>query len=205
MGKHTDELKTFEEFRAPWETEGGTDAEIDKSRLKRWIFNLLSDKAKAQDAREEAAEKVTSLESDLEQAKTEAASANGDEAQRKIDRLEKQLTEAKEKAAKLEADKELSDLRAEVLGNLDPKYAKYVKGETREELEKSLEEIKADFGLDDEGGDDEDEPEDEGLVVRTTPRARLKNVADPKNGKPGEAEIDFDKVAGEIVGSGIFG
>ena len=32
MGKHTDALKPFDEFRAPWETADGSEAEIDKAK-----------------------------------------------------------------------------------------------------------------------------------------------------------------------------
>lgn len=203
MGKHTDKLGKFEEFRAPWETADGSEAEIEKPKLKRWIFNLLADKAKSQDARDEATDKVAEIEKELETAQTELASANGEEAQKKIKKLEGDLADAKAKVTELETAKEQADLRAEVLEGLDSKYAKYVTGTTREELEKSLEEVKADFGLED-GDDNEDENEDDEPRVRTTPRTSLRNGADPKNGKPGEQTVDFDKVADGIVGSSLF-
>lgn len=201
MGKHTDALKAFDEFRAPWETADGSEAEIDKPKLKRYIYGLASDKAKAQDAREEAIESVKAVEADLEKAKKEAASANGEEATKKIDKLEKELADAKAKVETLEKDKERSDLRAEVLAGLDPKYAKYVQGETRDELEKSLGEVKADFGLEDGDGDgdDGDEPK-----VHTRPRTTLRNPLDPNSGKGGDAPVDFDKVADDILGNGVF-
>ena len=202
--KHLDALKPFDEFRAPWETEGGSDAEIDKSKLKRWIYGVLTDKAKAQDAREDALESVKTLESDLEQAKKEAASANGDEATKKIAKLEKELAEAKSTVETLEKDKEVSELRAEILAGVDPKHAKHVKGETREELEKSLEEIREDFGLP-KPGEKEGDEDDENAQVRTRPRTGLTNPADKLAGKSGEAELDFDKIADQILGTSIFG
>ena len=55
MGKHTDAVGTIENFKAPWETDAG-EVEIDKDRLKRYIFNVVTDKAKAQDARDEVNE-----------------------------------------------------------------------------------------------------------------------------------------------------
>jgi len=201
VGKHTDALKTFDEFRAPWETADGSEAEIDKPKLKRYIYNLATDKAKAQDARDDAAESVKTIEAELEEAKKEAASANGEEASKKITKLEKELTEAKAKVDTLEKAKEQSDLRSEVLAGLDPKYAKYVTGETREELEKSLEDVKADFGL--ESGEDGD-GYDGDSKVRTRPRTKLTNPAD--GGGPGDdGDYDFDKIADSIVGNGIFG
>ena len=202
MGKHTDAVKPIEEFRAPWETADGSEAEIDKPKLKRYIYNLVTDKAKAQDSREEALENVKTLEADLEEAKTQAASANGPEAQKRIDKLEGELEKAKGRVTELEQEKEHNELRSEVLGDLDPKYAKYVQGTTREELEKSLEQVKEDFGL---GGDDGDgEDEDDESKVRTRPRARIKNPSDPKPDEGGSS-IDFDKVADQILGTSVFG
>lgn len=200
MGKHLDAVKAFDEFRAPWETADGTEAEIDKPKLKRYIYGLVTDKAKAQDAREEAVENVTRLEGELDEAKKEAASSNGEEAQKKIAKLEKKVADLTAERDKLVTDKEQADLRAEVLEGLDSKYAKYVTGETREELEKSLEQVKADFGLAEEGGEENEEDEPE---VRTKPRAKLRNITDPDPNK-GAEEIDFDKVADEYLGGSVF-
>lgn len=203
MAKHLDALKPFDEFRAPWETEGGSDAEIDKPKLKRWIYGVLTDKAKAQDAREEALESVKTLEADLDEAKKEAASANGDEATKKIAKLEKELAEAKSTVETLEKDKEISELRAEILAGVDPKHAKHVKGETREEIEKSLEEIREDFGLPKPGEDPADDDDD--VQIRTRPRTSLTNPADKLAGKSGDADLDFDKIADQILGTSVFG
>lgn len=202
MGKYTDAVKPIDQFVAPWETESGSDAEIEKPKLKRYIHNLVVDKAKAQDAREEATESVKTLEAQLEEAKTEAANASGEEASKKIAKLEKQLEEANGKVAGLEKAKEISDLRAEVLEGVDPKHAKHVKGETREELEASLAEIREDFGLEAPKDDEEDDDEP---TVRTRPKSNLSNPLDAKSGKPGETEIDYDKVADQILGTGPFG
>ena len=205
MAKHLEAVKAYDEFRAPWETADGSEAEIDKPKLKRYIYNLVTDKAKAQDARDTAQEQVATVEAERDEFKAQAADANGAEAQKTIDKLEKKVADLTSERDGLVADKERSELRSEVLAGLDPKYAKYVQGETREELEKSLEEVKVDFGLD---SGDEDEDEDNEPEVRTTPRARTKrltNPADEKSGKGGEAEIDFDKVADDILGSGPFG
>lgn len=207
MGKHTDAVKPFAEFRAPWETEAGDEAEIDKAKLKRYIYNLVTDKAKAQDSREEASENVTRLEGELAEAKTEAASANGEEATRKIAKLERDLEAAKTKVSDLEKAQEISELRAEVLEGVDPKHAKHVVGETREELEASLKEIREDFGIPEpgEGGDEEDEEdEDDEPQIRTRPRT-LRNPVDRSNEPAGGGEIDFDAAADSILGNRLFG
>lgn len=204
MGKNLDKLGSLDSFRAPWETEGGSDAEIDKPKLKRWIYGVLGDKAKAQDARDDVQEKLATAEKDLETAKAEAADANGEEAQKKIDKLEKKVADLTAERDGLVSAKEQAELREEVLGDFavkNPKAAKYVKGETREELEKSLEEIKADFGITD-GGDEDDEEEEP--TIRTKPRV-LGNPADPDAGK-GAENYDFDKVADEVLTGGrVFG
>lgn len=206
MGKHTDALKPFDQFRAPWETEAGDEAEIDKTKLKRFIFNLLGDKAKAQDAREEAQEALTAAEAELETAKAEAASANGEEAQKKITALEGKVAKLTEERDGLVAAKEEADLRAEVIGDLDPKYAKYVVGKTQEELEASLEAVKADFGISDEPGDeDEEEEEVNPLSSRPKVATRVRNPADKDSGKGGDG-IDFEAAADQILGGGrVFG
>lgn len=203
MGKHTDALKSFDEFRAPWETADGSEAEIDKPKLKRFIFNLIGDKAKAQDARDEAAESLTQAEADLEAAKKEAASANGEEAQKKIDALQAKVDKLQGEADARKAADEHEALRKEVIGDLDPKYAKYVTGEDREALEKSLEAVKTDFGLSNEPNEDNEGDEDD--VLRTRPRTRLQNGADPQGSRGGELEYDPEKVADEILGVGPFG
>lgn len=202
MGKHTDAVKAYDEFRAPWETEGGTDAEIDKPKLKRYIYNLVTDKAKAQDSRDETLETVKAVEQERDDAKAEAEKASPDEANKKIARLEAENAKLKdEAAARVKADEQKA-LRDEVLDGLDPKYAKYVQGETREDLEKSLEAVKADFGLTDDG--QEEDGDDDEPTVRTTPRTRVRNPADPAPKGGAEQEYDFDKIADGIVGGGVF-
>jgi len=206
VGKHTDKLGSIEDFKAPWETESGSDAEIDKSKLKRLIFNLKSGEAKALDERDEVKETVATVEKERDDAKDELTKANGDEAQKTIDRLTAENTKLKgEKKAREEAD-EIAKVRAEVLGDFAEKHpnaAKYVVGKTEEELEKSLEAVKKDFDITDE---DPEETEEEEPTVRTRPISRLKTGLDPKSGAPGNVDIDYDKVADEIISGGrVFG
>lgn len=201
--KHKDSVKPFDEFRAPWETADGSEAEIDKPKLKRYIYGLVTDKANAQDAREDALADVEAITAERDEAKEQAANANPAEAQKQIDKLTKQVADLTAERDGLVKDKERSDLRAKVLEGVDPKIAKYVQGETEEELEESLKAVKADFGVAEEKDDDEDEDREE--QVRTRPRSRLRNGADPEAGKTGSDEVDFDKIADGIVGNGIFG
>lgn len=203
--KHQDKVGSFENFRAPWETEAGSDAEIDKPKLKRLIFNLKAGEAKALDTADDAKADLEAAETERDEAKEQAANANPAEAQKTIDKLQKKVDDLTAERDGLVKDKELADLRAEVLKELDPKYAKYVKGETQEELEKSLEEVREDFGLP-TPGEEGDEDEDDEPKVRTTPvRKGLRNGSDPENGK-GSDEVDFDAVADDILSGGrVFG
>lgn len=200
--KHIDKVGSFDNFRAPWETEAGADAEIDKSKLKRLIFNLKASEAKSLDAKADADEALEAAEAERDEAKEAASNANPAEAQKQIDKLTKKVTDLTAERDKLVSDKEHSDLRAEVLEGLDAKYAKYVTGETREDLENSLKQVREDFGIGD-GSDDDDDGDDGEPEIRTRPR-NLSNPADRESGKPGGEEIDFDKIAEDIVGGGIF-
>lgn len=203
--KHADAVGSFDNFKAPWESEAGADAEIDKSKLKRLIYNVRIDVAKAKDALEDAKAEVEAVTAERDEAKEQAADGSGAEAQKKIDKLTKERDEAVAKVEKFEADKELADLRAEVLGDFaaeNPKAAKYVTGTTKEELEASLEEVKADWGISDEEVD-EDEDKDDEPVVSTRPKSRsLNNPIDRQTGKGADADIDFDKVAEDAISGG---
>lgn len=201
MAKHIETLGSFEDFKAPWETEDGSEAEVDKPRLKRLIYNVKADLAKARDAHDDTKATLASVEKERDEAKDEAADANGAEAQKKIDRLEAKVADLTKERDGLISAKEIADLRAEVLEGVDPKHAKHVVGETREELEKSLAEIREDFGLPAPGDEDGDDDEDDEPQVRTRPRT-LRNSGDPEIGKSGPEVIDFDAVADGIVSGG---
>lgn len=195
--KNKDKLGTLDEFRAPWETATGDEAEIDKGKLKRFIFNLLGDKAQAQDARDDALEALEAAETERDEAKEQAANASPEEAQKQIKKLEQANADLTAKVQKFEADKAEAELRSEVLGDLDPKYAKYVTGSTKEELEKSLEQVKTDFNLGD--GTDEDGDDDVNPLL-SRPRSDLTNPL-TVGGKGDDAPVDFEKAAAQIIGN----
>lgn len=198
MGKNVDKLGGLDEYRAPWETESGSDAEIDKPKLKRLMFNLKLGEAKALDAKAEAEEKVTAAEADVEKYKAQAADASGEEVTKALAKAEKDLAEAKEKVKKLETDISNRDLRSEVLAGVDPKVAKYVVGETKEELEKSLKEVKEDFGIADKPADDDNEDGEDDDFTHVTPRSKVKTPLD-KDGEGDSKEYDYTKFAAEWI------
>ena len=209
--QHVDKLGSFDSFRAPWQTETGEDAEIVPATLARLIYNLKLDKAKALDGAEDAKAALAVAETERDEAETRAADGSGAEAQKKIDKLTKDLEAAEAKVTGYEERDAEAELRKEVLGDFaekNPKAAKYVTGKTKEDLEKSLEEVKSDWGISDEDEDnDEDEDTDLDKAARISPRGTsLLNPADRSNGKGGEAAIDFDAVAGNILSGGrVFG
>lgn len=192
MGQHTDALGSFENYQAPWETAAG-EVEIDKDKLKRYIYNLSSDKAKAQDARDESAGKVTEAEKALEEAKAEVAKNDPDG---KIAKLEGELTKAQ--AAAKTAQQALDRLEVGVEKGLTPRQAARLQGETKEDFEKDADALLEEFGVkagsatdEDDDEDDEDEPS-----ARQTPR--LVNPNDPKGNAP-DPEPDYDKIADQIA------
>ena len=217
---HVDAVGSFENFKAPWESEAGTDAEIDKSKLKRLIYNVRVDVAKSKDAAADLKAELETVTAERDEAKTQAADGSGAEAQKKIDKLQKQVDDLTTERDGLVKEKETAETRKEVLGEFEakfPKAAKYVTGETQEELEASLKEVAEDWGIDldsledagdgDDGDGDDDGDTDLDKAVRTTPRGRsLLNPGDRSNGKGGEQTVDFDKVADNILGGGrVFG
>lgn len=201
MAKHTDKVGSFDDFKAPWETESGEDAEIDKSKLKRLIYNLKHGEAKALDSRDEALETVKTVEVERDEAKAEVAKASPEEAGKKITKLEDENKALKGQVDSLTKAAEVADLRTEVLEGVPAKIAKHVKGETREEIEESLKGLAEDFGFSLDGeGDESDEPK-----IRTG----VADLINPVTGKPvggSDKAVDFDAAADGILSGGrVFG
>jgi hypothetical protein len=200
VGKNLDKLGTYENFKAPWESDTGSNAEIDADKLKKFLFNLERDKAKASDAAEEAAENVKTAEKALTDAQAEFAKGDQSGA----------LAEAQSKLAKAETERDeaqgnLLRITVGIDKGLTPAQAKRLQGKTQEELEADADEILETFGVKPpaaDEGDDEDEDEDE-PTGRTTPRAKL-NLVNPGDTNSGGGEIDYEKAASDIVGGNLF-
>lgn len=200
MPKHLDEVPALNDFRAPWETEAGTDAEIDKPKLRKYIHNLLTDKAKAQDSREEAKEAQTAAETEAAAQKKRADDASGTETAEALKKAEEDRDKYKAQVETFEAEKAAASLKAEVVGDLEPKYAKYVTGETKADLEASLAQVREDFDLPDPAKKGEDDDDDE-----PTPRRQPERLVNGRQGKEpvGGQSYDYDAVADDILaGSG---
>lgn len=202
MAKFVEKLGKFENFQAPWEHDGEED-EIDKADLKKHIFNLMKDKATAQDARDAARAEATEAKTELEA---------------KVATLEKDLAAADStgKVAELQAelDKVKSDLatsearatRSEVIASLGldaegvKKVEKYLRADgSKEELEENAAEIVEDFGLGQGGGDDDDDDIDD--LPSRRGASRLVNPGDETGG--GGAADDFYRAAEDIMGGNV--
>lgn len=197
MGKHLDKLGKIEDFQAPWESETGADAEIDSAKLKKYLFNLLTDKAKAEDAAEEANGKVAEAEKAVEDAKTEFA--KGDTTG-KIAELEGKLSKAQEEAKTAQGN--LLRLEVATEKGLTPQQAKRLQGETKEDLEADADEILETFGIKQPAQQDDNEQDDDDDEVRTTPRPRLR-LTNPGDDGGDSGQIDFEKAADDILGTRV--
>jgi transposase len=153
----------FEDFKAPWEVDANgaeipeDKQELDGSKLKRHLYNLLSDKEKLQGT-------VATVLAERDEFKTkvdEAARAGETEA----DKTKREIAELQKKVAA--ADKTEADarrLRIALRKGLTEIQAKRLVGETEEELEKDAEDLVSSFG-----GKGE-EQEAGGEVVKRTPK-----------------------------------
>lgn len=203
MPKHIDNVPKLTEFRPPWITEDGTEVDVDKDRLKKYIHNILTDKAKAQDARDEAVDSGKVVETERDTLKEQVDSKDPDQGKR-IAKLEQERDEAKAKTAEAELRADRLEVAAEK--GLTPKQAKRLQGTTKDELEKDADELLEDLGVKPgKPGDDDDDDEDDEDEVATRPKSsvtpRLTNPNDPKLGP--DAEPDYDKIAAQIAGNRV--
>src|SRR5690349_9488594 len=97
MGKNLDKLGKIDEFQAPWETATG-ESEVEKPKLRRWIFGLLKDKASAQDARDEALEKVKEIETERDEVKKELEAKGDPDLAKELEKSRGETAKEKERA-----------------------------------------------------------------------------------------------------------
>jgi hypothetical protein len=177
----------IEDWNAPWETATG-ESEIDKDKLKRYLFNLLGDKEKLQ-------ERLTGVTTERDELKT-AADAKAREGETETQRLtrEKMELEAQLVAAqKGDSSEELLRLRVALKKGLNDSQAKRLIGTTEEELLADADELLKSFGS--AGKSEEGEGGSGFDGVRRVPRGQY-NPGDPN---PGEgADIDVNKALESI-------
>ena len=171
MAKHVEKVPSLEDFKAPWETDAG-ETEIDKVRLRKYIHSLTLDKARAQDARDEATEQVETVSKERDEAKA-AAEKGGDPDLAKELEAERAKT-AKETDRANKAERSLVVTQVAASKGLTETQAKRLQGSTKEELEADADELLTSFGG---AGNGDNESEGEGLT--RTPRS----LVTPNTGK----------------------
>lgn len=198
MPKHIDNVPKIDEFRPPWMTEDGQEVEIDKDKLKRYIHNLVVDKAKAQDSRDEAANKVKDLDAQVDTLQKQVDEKDPDAATKVAAEREK-TKQAEDRA--LKAEQALTRLEVATEAGLTPAQAKRLQGSTKEELEADAKSFAEELGIESSGASDNDDVDDEG---RTQPRLSQRSLVTPGSRLgSGSDEIDYESVAGQLVGGSI--
>ena len=107
MPKHLEKLGSYENFNFDSLL---TADEPDMEKLRKYVFNILTDKARAQDTRDAAREETAEVQRDLDEANAQLSS------KAPVD-LQKKLDEANARVKELEgeiADRDLDQLRREV-------------------------------------------------------------------------------------------
>jgi len=177
-----------EDWTAPWETATG-ETEIDKPKLKRYLFGLLGDKEKLQ-------ERLTASDTERDELKkaAEDAARQGETNEQKLERENKELQAKLAQASNGDVSLENLRLTVAVEKGLNAAQLKRLIGNTREELLADADELKASFGskgdsTEGEGG------EVGGDGVRRVPNGRV-NPGDPNPGAG--ADINVDKALEQI-------
>lgn len=185
MGK-----KTIESYKAPWEVDAeGADVPedeqvIDKGKLKRYLFGLISDKETAQEARDAAIRERDEAKTELDRISRQN---EGDDEKR-----QREQQEAQERDRKL-AEAELENLRLKVAlrqkgitAEQAVDLADRLRGTTEDELDKDAKAVIERFGLaKSEDDDDEDDDGDEGHRSEVSGRPRSRVLRTPGDPEPG--------------------
>jgi hypothetical protein len=179
MPKLPEDIK---DWNAPWETPTG-ESEIDKDKLKRYLFNLLGDKEKLQD-------RLTGVTTERDELKT-AADAKAREGETETQRLTREKMELEAKLVEAQkgndSSEELLRLRVALKKGLNDNQAKRLIGTTEEELLQDADELLKSFGS--AGKSEEGEGGQEGLDgIRRVPRGSV-NPGDPNPGEGADVNV----------------
>lgn len=185
----TDEkVPSFEEFKAPWEVDSDgneipeDEQEVDRSVLKKLLWNLRRDKAKALTQKQQ-------VEAERDQLKEKVAEKER-EGESEVDRLKREKAELEQKLAKSPADDvEKTRLKAALEAGLPAKHVGRLNQSLTDfdELVEDAKELMASFGGGASTNTDDDDDTD-------TPRGRptrQRTNGDPKGGRrTNEVSID---------------
>lgn len=180
-----------EDWTAPWETATG-ETEIDKPKLKRYLYGLLGDKEKLQERLT-----TTSDERDVLKKTAEDAARQGETNEQKLARENAELKAAVDAATKGGGDettKENLRLTVAIEKGLNKDQLKRLIGNTKDELMKDADELLASYGS--QGKSEEGEGgEAGGDGVRRVPRGNF-NAGDPDPGA--SADVSVSKALEQI-------
>lgn len=181
-------LASFEDWVAPWETATGTDSEIDKPKLRKYLHNLLQDKERLQ----ESVATVTTERDALKKTADEKAR----EGESDTDKLKRENKELQDKLAAKTSDDDPQVLRLTVAleKGLTASQAKRLVGNTKDELMADADELVQSFG-----GQGKTDPNDGSDAGDDAGRRKPRRVINPGDPKPdGTAEVTFDKAMESI-------
>ena len=131
------------DWTAPWETATG-ETEIDKDKLKRYLFNLLGDKEKLQERLTE-----TSTERDTLKTAAETAARQGETTEQRLERENAELkatVAAATNGGNDDVAKENLRLQVAIEKGLNTAQLKRLIGNTKEELMADADELLSSFG-----------------------------------------------------------
>jgi hypothetical protein len=185
------QLPKFEDYLAPWEVDGDgkkldEPAELDPARLKKHLYNLLSDKTRLQ---ETVADKDTEV-AQAQQALKDLQTQHENEDQRK-ERENKEREDRLAKAEAREQERAKIDAIAEefeeqgITSAQAKRLAKRVSGENEKDWIADARELVEDnfkVGVKPATAETDDSTDDD-LSVRPVPRRGNGSVSEPKTGK----------------------
>ena len=195
-------LPKFEDWQAPWEVSG---TEPDPAQLKKHLYNVLSDKEKAQAARDAETARVTELTgkvTDLESKLNDKGAENLSE----IQKLQRSLDELSERATKAELEK--TKLEVMTANKLLPEAEEFLKGTTKAELDASAAKLVT-LGLvqkDTTDGEKETKVDKDGNPIQTAPVVKERsNPGDPNPQATPDTSVDdfvkdFESTHGSVFG-----
>lgn len=186
-------LPKFEDYKAPWEVDAqGNPIEPDKQetdpeKLKKHLWNVLSDKEKAQAARDAALGKNTELTSKVTELEA-AVQGKANEGKTELEKLQASVDALTKRAVDAEFAKDRMSVLTE--HKIDPKAHDLLTGKTLDEMTASAAKL-VELGLvvKDTTGNGENNGNNgnggDGNPLNTTPRQRL-NPGDPTPGSEGD-------------------
>lgn len=134
----------FEDFKAPWETDSSgaaipADKQVtDPEKLKKHLWNVLTDKDKAQTARDTALGLNTELTSKVTELEKVVAT-KGAEGLSEMQKLEKSIKDLTERSEKAELERDRTKVATDA--NLAPEALEFLTGKTVAELKASADKL----------------------------------------------------------------